>query len=176
MFLLVPLVEMSLCGFGKNGQWVKIIKSLILIIILKWTLNQLLCNYWNGALNSGRVWYCFICCITVKRFFFPWFFSFCIINTLNFPTHAFLWKVILKVTNLNVPEACTVSESCSISNDYLAVTLSARLVTVGVKTFVGVTVTGSAGWRSPPTPGTLVINPAGGKTTHKQDPSYKYSS
>lgn len=43
--------------------------------------------------------------------------------------------------------------------ELLALTLSAGLITVRIEAFIGVTVARSTGWRSPPTPGTLMINP-----------------
>lgn len=46
-----------------------------------------------------------------------------------------------------------------VSPGYLALTLSAGLITVRIEAFIGVTVARSTGWRSPPTPGTLMINP-----------------
>lgn len=53
-----------------------------------------------------------------------------------------------------MPGSCTVC----VFAVYLAVTVSTGLVTVGVEAFIGVTVTWSTGGRSPPTPGTLMVN------------------
>lgn len=53
-----------------------------------------------------------------------------------------------------MPGSCTVC----VFAVYLAVTVSTGLVTVGVEAFIGVTVTWSTGRRSPPTPGTLMVN------------------
>lgn len=55
-----------------------------------------------------------------------------------------------------MPELCSVF--VCVFPGYLAVTVSTRLVTVGVKAFICVTVTWSTGRRPPPTPGTLVVN------------------
>lgn len=55
-----------------------------------------------------------------------------------------------------MPELCSVF--VCVFPAYLAVTVSTRLVTVGVKAFICVTVTWSTGRRPPPTPRTLVVN------------------
>lgn len=60
-----------------------------------------------------------------------------------------------------MPGSCTVC----VFAVYLAVTVSTGLVTVGVEAFIGVTVTWSTGGRSPPTPGTLMVNST---NTHQQ--------
>lgn len=49
--------------------------------------------------------------------------------------------------------------SCCVFAAHLAVTVSTRLVTVGVKALIRVTVTRATCRRPPPTPGTLMVNP-----------------